>query len=139
MAAIGTRKLTLTIDGDEVAPEVSTATIATKESKSDFVSFADAAAGGSREYSLKLKFVQDASSGSLWDQVWSHAGDDIAVVVRPYGNATASAGEPHFHGTVTITEPDGDLLGGDADPSTSARFVTEAEWVFTAKPTRVTT
>lgn len=137
MAAIGTRKLTLTIDGDEVAPEVSTATVASKESKSDFVSFADAAAGGSREYSLKLKFVQDAASGSLWDQVWSHAGDDLAVVVRPYGNATASASEPHFHGTVTVTEPDGDLIGGDADASTSARFVTEVEWVFTAKPTRV--
>lgn len=139
MAAIGTRKLTLSIDGDDVTAEVSTATIATKESESDFVSFADAAAGGSREYSLKLTFVQDAASASLWDQVWSHAGDDIAVIVRPYGNSAASAGEPHFTGTVTITEPDGDLLGGDADPSTSARFVTEVEWVFTAKPTRVTT
>lgn len=139
MAAIGTRKLTLSIDGDDVTAEVSTATIATKESESDFVSFADAAAGGSREYSLKLTFVQDAASASLWDQVWSHAGDDIPVIVRPYGNSAASAGEPHFTGTVTITEPDGDLLGGDADPSTSARFVTEVEWVFTAKPTRVTT
>lgn len=139
MAAIGTRKLTLTIDGDEVAAEVSTATITSKEAKSDFVSFADAAAGGTREYGLKLKFIQDATSSSLWNQVWSAAGSDVAVVVRPYGNATASAGEPHFHGTVTITEPDGDYLGGDADPSTSARFVTEVEWIFTAKPTKVTT
>jgi hypothetical protein len=139
MAAIGTRKLTLSIDGDEVAPDVSSATIASAESKSDFVSFAAAAAGGSRQYSLKLKFVQDAASGSLWDQVWSHAGEDIPVIVRPYGNTVATTSEPHFHGTVTITEPDGDLLGGDADASTSSRFVTEAEWVFTAKPTRVIT
>jgi hypothetical protein len=138
MAAIGTRKLTLTIDGDEVAAEVSSATITSKEAKSDFVSFADAAAGGSREYGLKLKFIQDAESTSLWNQVWSAAGTDVAVVVRPYGNATASATEPHFHGTVTISEPSGDFLGGDADPSTSARFVTEVEWIFTAKPTKVT-
>ena len=137
MAAIGTRKLTLTIDGDEVAAEVSSATITSKEAKSDFVSFADAAAGGTREYGLKLKFIQDATSSSLWNQVWSAAGSDVAVVVRPYGNAVASATEPHFHGTVTITEPDGDYLGGDADPSTSARFVTEVEWIFTAKPTKV--
>lgn len=138
MAAIGTRKLTLSIDGDEVAPEVSTAAIASKEAKSDFVSFAAAAAGGSREYSLKLKFIQDGASTSLWNQVWAHAGEDLAVVVRPYGNVTPTATEPHFTGTVTITEPDGDLLGGDADPSASARWLTEVEWVFLAKPARVT-
>jgi hypothetical protein len=138
MAAIGTRKLTLTIDGDDVTPEVSSVTIASAESKSDFVSFADAATGGSRQYSLKVKMTQDAAAGSLWDQAWSHAGDDIDVVVRPYGNAVASVSEPHFTGTVTVTEPDGDLLGGDADASTSARFIIEVEWVFIAKPTRVT-
>ncbi len=137
MAAIGTRKLTLTIDADEVTAEVSSATITSKEAKSDFVSFADAAAGGSREYALKLKFIQDATSTSLWNQVWSAAGTDVAVVVRPYGNAVATSTEPHLHGTVTITEPDGDYLGGDADASSSARFVTEVEWVFTAKPTKV--
>jgi hypothetical protein len=137
MAAIGTRKLTMTIDGDEVAPEVSSATISSAEAKGDFTSFADAAAGGGRDYTLKLTFVQDAAAGSLWDQIWSHSGDDIPVVVRPYGNAIATAGEPHFHGTVTLGEPNGDLLGGDADASTSARFTVDAEWVFTAKPTRV--
>jgi hypothetical protein len=137
MAAIGTRKLTLTIDGDEMAAEVSTAVITSKEAKSDFISFANAAAGGSREYGLKLKFIQNAATASLWDQVWSAAGTDIPVLVRPYGNAAASATEPHFSGVVTISEPDGDFLGGDADPSTSARFVTECEWVFLAKPTRV--
>jgi hypothetical protein len=42
---------------------------------------------------------------------------------------------PKFSGTVTITEPDGDLVGGDADQSTTARFTTDVEWVFTAKPT----
>ena len=139
MAAIGTRKLTLSIAGDEVAPEVSSATISSAETSSDFVSFADAAAGGGRSYTLKLTFVQDAEAGTLWDQVWSHAGEDVPVIVRPYGNAAASATQPHFHGTVTITEPDGDLIGGDADPSTSARFTTDVEWSFTAKPTRVLT
>lgn len=138
MAQIGTRKLTLLIDSVEEAAEVSSAVITSKESKSDFVSFADAAAGGSREYGLKLKFVQDAAASALWDQVWSHAGDDIAVIVRPYGNAVATVTEPHFHGTVTISEPDGDMLGGDADASTTARFTTEVEWIFTAKPTKVT-
>lgn len=139
MAAIGTRKLTISIDGDEVAPEVSKAVITSAESDSDFVSFADAASGGGRTYKLGLAFVQDAEAASLWDQVWSHAGEDVDVIVRPYGNAVPSATQPHFTGTVTISEPDGDLLGGEADPSTSARFTVEVEWVFTAKPARDTT
>jgi hypothetical protein len=137
MAAIGTRFLTLTIDGDDVTAEVSTATITSAEAKTDFVSFADAAAGGSREYGLHLKFIQDAATSSLWSQVWAANGTDVPVIVNPYGNAVASATEPHFSGTVTISEPDGDFLGGDADASTSARFVTEVNWIFTAKPTKV--
>jgi hypothetical protein len=138
MSAIGTRSLTLSIDGDDVTAEVSTATITSGDSKADFVSFADAAAGGSREYGLNLKFIQDATNTSLWNQVWSHAGEDIAVIVRPYGNIAASATQPFFEGTVTISEPDGTLLGGDADASTSARFIVEVTWIFTAKPLRVT-
>lgn len=138
MAALGTRKLTLSIDGDEVAPEVSSAVIRSAETDSDFISFADAAAGGGRTYVLALTFVQDAEAGSLWDKVWAAAGTEVDVVVRPYGNAVVSATQPHFEGTVVITEPDGDLLGGEADPSTTARFTTEVEWTFTAKPTRVT-
>jgi hypothetical protein len=137
MAAIGTRNLTLSIDGDDVTAEVSSATITSADSKADFVSFADAAAGGSREYALKLKFIQDATNTSLWNQIWAHAGETVAVIVRPYGNIAASATQPFFEGTVTITEPDGDMLGGDADASTSARFVVEVSWIFTAKPLRV--
>lgn len=138
MAAIGTRKLTILIDGDEVAPEVSKVVITSAETDADFVSFADAAAGGGRTYQLGLTLAQDAAAGSLWDRVWTAAGSDVEVVVRPYGNAAPTPAEPHFEGTVTIVEPDGDLLGGEADPSTTARFVTEVAWTFVAKPTRVT-
>jgi hypothetical protein len=138
MAAIGTRKLVLLIDGDDVTAEVSTAVIKSKETDSDFVSFADAAAGGGREYSLSLTFVQDGVTGSLWDQVWNHAGQEIAVLVKPYGSAPASPTTPHWSATAIISEPDGDLLGGEADASPSNRFTTEVEWKLTAKPTKVT-
>lgn len=137
MAAVGTRKLTLTIDGDEVTPEVSRAEVLSEETDSDFVSFADAAAGGGRTYKLGLTFAQDLAAASLWDQIWSHAGEEVPVLVRPYGNAVATATEPHFSGDVVISEPDGTLFGGEADASTTSRWVTEVEWVFTAKPTRV--
>lgn len=131
MAAIGSRALTLTIDGDEVAPEVSKCVISSAETESDFVSFADAAAGGGRTYSLDVTGVQDAAAGSLWDKVWTAAGTDVVAVVRPYGAVGAI-----FTGTVTITEPDGEFLGGEADASPTQRFTFECSWVYTAKPVR---
>jgi len=135
MAALGTRSLTLTIDSVDVTAEVSSAIITSKEASTDFVSFANAASGGSREYALKLKFVQDPTTTGLWDQIWSHAGETVACVLHPNGG-TVDATHPVFTGNVIITEPDGDLLGGDADTSATQRWVTEVEWVYTAKPVR---
>jgi hypothetical protein len=138
MAGIGTRLLKLTIDGDEVTAEISTGKITTGDAGSDFTTFADAAAGGRREYRVVGTAVQDANTGSLWDKVWTAAGDSVPFVLMPYGNADPTVAEPHFEGNCTITEPDGDLIGGDADPSTSARFTFDFSFVCDEKPTRVT-
>lgn len=137
MADIGTRKLTVEIDGDEVSPSVSNVRITSAATESDFTSFADAAAGGARDYALVLTLKQDAAAGSLWSQVWDNAGDDVPITVMPYGNAAPSADEPHFTATATVTEPDGDILGGEANSSNSARMTIEVTWPLTAKPTRV--
>jgi hypothetical protein len=139
MAALGTRSLVITIGGTDYTAEVSNARIVSGESDADFVTFANAASGGSREYRLEFTAVQDAASASLWRQVWDNAGDTVAFILKPYGNAAASVGQPHFSGNATITEPDGDLLGGEANASTSARFTFDASWVCAAKPTLVTT
>lgn len=139
MAGLGTRLLELTIGGEDVTAEVSKAVIVSGEADSDFVTFADAAAGGKREYRLEFTAVQDAETGSLWDKIWSAAGTTVPFVLMPYGNEIPSTTQPHFSGNVTVTEPDGDLIGGEADASTTARFVIEGSWVLDAKPTKVTT
>lgn len=138
MAAIGTRLLKMEIDGVEYSAQVSVGKITSGESDSDFVTFADAAAGGAREYRLEFTAVQDAATGSLWREVFDNAGDTIPFTLMPYGNATPSVAEPHFEGNAVISEPDGDFLGGEADSSTTARFTIECSWACTAKPTLVT-
>lgn len=137
MAALGTRLLTLSIGGTDYTAQVSNCRIVSGASDSDFTTFADAAAGGAREYRLAFTAVQDPSVGTLWDKVWTASGTSVAALIKPAGGTTASATQPHFTGNVTITEPDGDLLGGEADASTTARFTFEVEWVFAAKPTRL--
>lgn len=137
MAAIGTRKLTLDIDGTEYTAQVSNVRITSAEADSDFVTFAEAASGGARDYALVITLTQDAAAGTLWTEIFENAGDDVPYVVAPYGNAAPSAGEPHFTGTCTITEPDGDLLGGEANKSNTARMTIEVTFPCTGKPVKV--
>lgn len=139
MAALGTRLLKVKIGSTEYTVDVSKCEIVSAAADSDFTSFADAAAGGAREYALALVMKQDLATTSLWRLIWASAGTSVAVKVNPYGNAAATATEPHYTGNVTITEPDGTLIGGDANSSTSARMTVEVRWVFAAKPTEVVT
>jgi len=138
MAALGTRSLTLTIDGNEVTGEISKGVVTSGEAESDFVTFEEAAAGGKREYRLDIIAVQDAASSSFWDLVWSSSGTTVPYVLRPYGNEVPSEAQPHYTGNAIVSEPDGDFLGGEADASASAKFVIETSWELTGKPTKVT-
>lgn len=139
MTALGTRLLTIDVGGIDFTAQVSNCRITSGAADADFLSFADAAAGGAREYKLAFTAVQDPATGSLWDKVWTAAGDVVAVILKPAGgDTTPTETQPHFTGNVEITEPDGDLLGGEANASKSARFTFEVEWTFSAKPVRLT-
>lgn len=138
MAAIGTRKLKLEVDGTPYTGQVSNVRITSGEADSDFVTFEDAANGGARDYALVITLAQDAAAGTLWSEVFDSAGTDVPYTVMPYGNAAPSVSEPHFEGTCTITEPDGDLLGGEANKSNTAKMTIEVTFPCTGKPTKVT-
>lgn len=136
---LGTRKLRLTIDGEEYTADVSKCRITSGPASSDFISFRDAANGGAREYKLKFTATQDpADQYSIWSQIWNNAGGEAEVEVLPYGGEEVSVTNPAFQGVVEIAEPDGDLLGGDANASTTAKFTIDLEWTFKAKPAKVT-
>lgn len=137
---LGTRSLKFKVGSTEFNTDVSNCTIVSGASDSDFVSFAQAAAGGARDYTLKFTATQDpADATSLWTKMFTQAGTTVAVSINPYGGTTFSAANPGYTGNVVITEPDGDLLGGEANASTTSRFTIDLEWKFTAKPTVVVT
>lgn len=135
---VNKRSLTLTINSIERAAELSTAKITSAETDADFVSFADAAAGGARDYVFVGTAKQNTGDASVWDLIFAHAGETKAVVYRPHGNAVPSVTQPHFTFSVVVKEPDGDYLGGDADPSTTAYQTVDFEWPLLAKPVKVT-
>lgn len=132
---LGTRSLTLAVEGVSRTADVSDCRI---------VSGPHPFLGGGwsgpppREYRLQGTAAQDLSEGSLWDLVWSNPDMRAEVEIRPAGGVVASVDQPAFIGTVVISEPDGDLLGGRANPSVGGRFTFVFDWRFTAKPTRDT-
>lgn len=138
MSAIGTRSLVISIGATDFTAQVSKAVITSADSDADFQTFADVANGGLRDYQLNFVAYQDPTTGTLWDKVFSATGTTVACLLKPYGNAVASATQPHFSFSAVISEPDGDFLGGEADPSSSARMTFECKWDLTARPTRVT-
>jgi hypothetical protein len=135
---IGTRKTVLKIDSTDFSDSISKCAIVAGDKDSDFMSFAEALAGGAREYKLALTIRQDTASGSLWYYAWNEAGQDEAIEFYPCGvTSPATPATPKITGTVTITEPDGDFIGGEANKSSTALNVIEVEWTFTAKPSIV--
>lgn len=140
MAEWGTRALVFRLGSTptDFSGAVSNVQITSAESEADFVSFAAAAAGGARDYKLALTMTQDNATTSLWYYLWANPGTDVPYEVWPNGrpgSGTPSATQPKFSGTCSVREPDGTIIGGEADPSTTQKFLTEVEWPLTAKPT----
>lgn len=142
MTKVKPRLIALKINGSgntDRSDEVSKAVIAAAASESDFVTFAAARSGGGRDYVLNMTIAQDHASGTLWDLIWTGAGTEVDGTYAPYGNAVATVSQPLYNFTAIVSEPDGDLMGGEATTSTSAVAVVEVSWSLKAKPTKVTT
>lgn len=138
MTAVPTRLLKFKINGTEYTSAGSTAKLNSADTDSDFVTFADAAAGGAKTHTLQLTVAQDLAPGSLWRMIYTSAGSTVSFLGNAYGNATASDTQPYVSGTITIPAFDGDYWGGDADASTTAKMTFDTTWTFAAQPSLVT-
>lgn len=138
MAALTARSLKIEIDAVERYAEVFAATVEADDADADSVTFKEAAEGGARAYTLNITMTQDMASSSLWSSIWDEAGADVPVTLMPYGNEAPSVTQPHFTMTASIREPNGTLMGGEADANPLTRFEVEVEWPLLAKPVRVT-
>ena len=139
MSFAGTRLLKIKIGASEYNASISSSKITSAAADNSFVTFNDAASGGARVYTLNFTAGADYAASTLWDQVFSNAGTTVACVLNPYGVTTFAAATPGFNFNAVVSEPDGDFIGADADPSVTAVSQFACAWVLTAKPTRVIT
>lgn len=138
MSIITTRATYFLVGDTDFSDSSSVATIASAAGASDFVSFQAARNGGNRDYTLNITAGQDLAASSLWYMTYSQTGQDIDCILKPYGNDDApSEDQPWVKTTATISEPNGDWIGGAADPSTTARQTFQVSWSCT-RPVLVT-
>lgn len=126
------KNLSLTINSVEYNMDATRVELLNEEADNDTTTFADVAAGGAVQWYFEVEAVSDYATGSLWAYVWDNAGDDdVAFTFKPYGNATATANQPHFTGTLKVgAKPP---VGGTAGEN----FVFEVRFDVNGEPTKV--
>lgn len=126
---INGKSLKLQIDSNEYNIDVTSASLvrdASTDTADNVVTFADAAAGvdNTDVWYLDVTAVQSTDDATatdgislhtaIWDAAATTGGDTFAFVLAPHGNATASALQPHYTGTVKVSEGAFPPVGGDA-------------------------
>lgn len=78
----------------------------------DVQTFCEVRTGG--EWKLQLDGVTSGDAASLYRTLWANYGSEAVFTIAPNGNATASASQPHYTGTVIFDElPPLSLNSGD--------------------------
>lgn len=123
--------LSLTFDAQEFNADGTAVVLDNEEGDTDSVTFAELAGGDARQWFFTLTAIGDYSTGSIWDLLWTESGNTVPFVFKPYGNATATAAQPHFTGTAKVlAKPP---IGGTAGETWTFEARLDVEGV----PTRV--
>jgi hypothetical protein len=114
--------LALQFGGTDHWADVTSVTIENEEAPSDQTTFADAKAGGARQFYFNISAIQSTDPSSFWSMTWGNTGSTVAYRYAPHGNAVATAEEPHFLGTCKVgAKPN---IGGAAGATTEFGFET---------------
>jgi hypothetical protein len=126
--------LKLTIGTTDYWADITSAVLENEEAAAGVTTFADAAAGGARQYYFTISAIQSTDTSSFWSYIWDNTGDIVDYVFAPHGNTTPSTSQPHFEGTVKI--PVKPVIGGDA--GTTNEYTFEVRMDCQEEPTKVT-
>lgn len=137
MSSISGAKVTLEVGG--LAQEAYVSSAKFSAASADGATFAEATRGGRRTHTFAGTALQDDGSdtNAMATFALEHAGEEITVIYAPQGNEEPSPEQPHWKSTALVPEPDGDWLGGDANPDKNNRYTFDFSWSCT-KPVKIT-
>lgn len=134
MARIRPKLISLIVDDVDRSEEVKKAVITSGPSDADFQSYAASRRGGDRDYNLVMTIAQDPATGTLYDLIWTEPGTEVSGVYAPFGNEEPMVGKPHWPFIAEVREPDGDILGAEANSNYKEVAVVEVTWPLNERP-----
>lgn len=132
----GNKKPTLTLatPGTDQAADLISYKMEAEKADADAITFEDAERGDGFDWFLRGSAIQSLASASFWRWCWENRGTTaIPFTLAPHGNAEASADEPHFIGTLTVSAPP--AIGGEASTDAKSSFQFDYEFKLDAEPT----
>lgn len=97
------KNLSLTVDGVEFNADGTSVVMDNEDGDTDTQTFADLNSGTPVQWFFAITAITDLAAATFWRLLWDNAGDDLAFVFKPYGNAVVTVDKPHFTGTCTVT------------------------------------
>lgn len=125
-------KLFLRIGTVDFAADISAYNLDSEDADQGVVTFADAAEGGKKQFTLSGTAVQSTETASFWSYVWANVGKTAAFTLAPHGNSSATAAQPHFTGNMRIANAPS--LGGEAGATNDFTF--DFEFPVVGTPTK---
>lgn len=90
------------IGATEYACDATVVNLELQDAPGDVQTFCEQRVGG--EWTLTLEGITSGDASSLYRVLWANFGTTGAFTIAPNGNATASADEPHYEGTVKFDQ-----------------------------------
>lgn len=125
--------LVFQLDSTEYACDATSVVLGPEEGGTgeEVVTFCDAATGATSTWYFDVEAITSTDTDSFWSFVWNNSGQNAAFVFAPHGNATPSAEQPHFTGTLNIGPKPS--IGGTANTT----FVFSKRFEVTGEPLKV--
>lgn len=125
--------LTLSINGTAYTAEFSSVDLQSEEAADDVKTFGS----DNSDWFMTLTGITSLDANSFWRYCWTNASTEVDYVLRPLGNTTPDADNPHFEGTVRIPERGRLPLSVDANPRSTSSWE-GIRFDLTDEPTIVT-
>lgn len=90
------------IGATDYACDATMVELALDDAPGDVQTFCETRVGG--QWTLTLEGITSGEDTSLYRVLWDNFGTEVAFILAPNGNATASADQPHYTGTVIFDQ-----------------------------------
>jgi hypothetical protein len=90
------------IGATDYACDANMVSLTLEDAPGDVQTFCETRVGG--QWTLELEGITSGEAGSLYRVLWDNFGSTGTFVIAPNGNATATANEPHYEGTVVFND-----------------------------------